>query len=376
MNLGLTLMHVALVGVLQAQGGAAPRSVTIPYRISCPACRIDVTQVATLAPNGLNSTSGGMGNVQRDSRGRYFAVEQQMETILVYDARGMFLRSLGRTGAGPGEFTQHGATRVRVGKGDSVYVVDAIARRLSVFDSSLKFVRQVRIPAPTTGIVVLADGGLVLNTPIRTPDRVGFPFHSVNGAGSITRSFGPRSTYTGQRGGPPPPPPIPLRLAADGRTVWAIRMQPLGFAVSAWTIASGEPAWTAQVTDVPWLPKVAQPQRVSTPSPPRRRTVADMHRAMDSLFKTRSQSSVAAAGLAGIDEAGLLWVNWSIPTAADSTRFRYVVDVVDLRAGTVLASRDVAQPLTLIGGGYAHSSVADADGIRTAIIYRVELRRP
>jgi hypothetical protein len=83
-----------------------------------------------------------------------------------YDASGELLRTVGREGAGPGEFGQlnwiarHGA--------DSVLVLGGRARRLSVFDPGGTFVRSVPVAARGDYWGTFADG-----SPLLGQDRYG-----------------------------------------------------------------------------------------------------------------------------------------------------------------------------------------------------------
>jgi hypothetical protein len=73
-----------------------------------------------------------------DERGFVYVADTKPEVIKVYDDRGRFVRTIGREGAGPGEF-RTGLIAVRAGR---LIVHDPQASRVSVFDTSGTFVRS------------------------------------------------------------------------------------------------------------------------------------------------------------------------------------------------------------------------------------------
>jgi DNA-binding beta-propeller fold protein YncE len=74
-----------------------------------------------------------------DSRGRLYVVDARRHVLVVYElATGRLLRTVGRRGAGPGEFNF--PTAVAVGPNGRVYVTDTMNYRVEVFDADLTFV--------------------------------------------------------------------------------------------------------------------------------------------------------------------------------------------------------------------------------------------
>ncbi len=94
-------------------------------------------------------------DVAWDSKGNsYFSDGYVNSRVGKANARGEWVASWGSLGSGPGQFdTPHG---VAVSPADEVYVADRGNRRIQVFDTDGKFLRQftIDVPVPTTGKIV------------------------------------------------------------------------------------------------------------------------------------------------------------------------------------------------------------------------------
>jgi hypothetical protein len=73
-------------------------------------------------------------SVAEDSEGRFYALNAGDKRVLVFDSAGRFVRSIGKTGRGPGEFTN--PIRLALLGSDGLYVMDAALRRVSRFRRS------------------------------------------------------------------------------------------------------------------------------------------------------------------------------------------------------------------------------------------------
>lgn len=99
------------------------------------------------------------------------------QEIRFFAADGMFLRSVGGSGGGPGEFRR--LSDILIAAGDSVVAWDSRSRRLSVFSLAGTMEREQRLdPVVTSSLELVgrfADGSLLMTTPasLSGADRAG-----------------------------------------------------------------------------------------------------------------------------------------------------------------------------------------------------------
>ncbi len=103
---------------------------------------------ATLLPDGLAIADNGA------------------HSVLVFDLQGRLLSTLGREGSGPGEFRLV-SRAIRCGS-DSLFVLDNALKRMTVYDASLRRVRQFRVPV-SLHRTACSRGGVVAM--LMQPDR-------------------------------------------------------------------------------------------------------------------------------------------------------------------------------------------------------------
>lgn len=87
-----------------------------------------------------------IGGVTRLSDGRVVVANGGTQELRFFDPTGRHLRSTGREGEGPGEFT--GLGRLDRAPGDTLFAYDWNQRRISVFDPAGTFVRSVTLQFP------------------------------------------------------------------------------------------------------------------------------------------------------------------------------------------------------------------------------------
>ena len=73
----------------------------------------------------------GIWDLAVDSRGRIYIAQSRTASVAVYDSVGQFQGELGHRGDGPGEFRF--PSKLAIDAGDSLWVMDLGARRVSVF---------------------------------------------------------------------------------------------------------------------------------------------------------------------------------------------------------------------------------------------------
>jgi hypothetical protein len=159
-------------------------------------------------------------HVELGPENEILAVQPTVPTISVFDASGRFLRDIGRSGAGPGEFRVVG----RIGwTRDTLWAMDPAAGRLHLFDRRLQFARTITpiITDQPTGVMRLLPGplladGSILGIPFNAPGTDSEPLILLTESGSIRRTLGRIST----RGNA-----IPLKIRSgpggEQRSPWA-----------------------------------------------------------------------------------------------------------------------------------------------------------
>ncbi len=81
---------------------------------------------------------GQIGALLSDSKGRIYVLDIMSQEIRVFDSDGSWSHTIGRKGAGPGEF--RGATGMALGQGDTLWVVDPTMDRYSAFTAEGRLV--------------------------------------------------------------------------------------------------------------------------------------------------------------------------------------------------------------------------------------------
>jgi hypothetical protein len=131
-----------------------------------------------------------------DARDNLYVLDRDNQRVIVFDARGRFVRTVGKRGEGPGEFTFPIA--MAVGADGSLLVADLGRASLSYFSPDGEY-RSVPMPADAGRPV---SGLLVRDAP--------------DGALLRTQNIGPGALTTGQ---PPKSPIIRLAPLGDGARV-------------------------------------------------------------------------------------------------------------------------------------------------------------
>ena len=325
--------------------------------------------------------------------GRVFVAERQLTAIRAFDAQGRYLYSIGRRGAGPGEFEWVQGIGLL---GDTLWATDGNQRRVTYFDLSGKVQRTVRLtPLPSRGApteavffpypVVLVSGdtmlgfgassgraiamGQVTARPLltfardgRTRDTLGWA--SLRHEDMILRSE--RSIMYREQ--PFSDAPL-LAFAARARRVYMIerwvseRADSASFRVTAWGAGARQPLWTRSY---PYTPRVLPASQRDSVRDRHHRllrprfSTAEVERA---LFAPRFVTPVAQAVAA---DDGALWIGLS--ASGRTTEFL----VLDARGDVRSRARAPAGTrLAWVSDSLAWGQERDEDGVPTLVRYRI-----
>ncbi|HEU0052773.1 MAG TPA: hypothetical protein VFQ39_06335 [Longimicrobium sp.] len=322
--------------------------------------------MAVLGRQGDAAGLETFATVVRDGRGRYFAGPNDVDgRINVYEASGRFLRTLGRPGAGPGEFQR--ISSLAVSPGDSLFVFDVGNVRLTAFTPELRLARTVTVPGEVHHALPRPDGGVIVQTHLASHDLAGFTVHRLDPAGRFLRSFG--EVRGGYRPGDWTIGLRPLAPGAGG-TLWLA--YGTRYEIEQWSLDGGlrrtlsrEARWFQ-----PWSGTDTRDPRTQRPPP----AISSIHqdaagrlwvslRVADARWRPVPRPSRGEGGLIGPAEADRL--------------FDSLIEVIDPAIGRVVArARNPGAPVSFLGGDLAYRRIAHPDGTLGAEILRVRLVQP
>ncbi len=175
--------------LLHAQIAQAQRSTSVERWTLVPDVRI-----GSLDAPGYTLTEVNDLTVGKD--GTIYVVQEMEGLVRVFEPNGKFLRQIGRQGNGPGEFQRPR----RLGwSGDSLWVVDWAASRVSFFDNTGGYLDSFRFEGPLLDISsrptrpsVLFGDGTVLGVPSTgsRPSVASIPIHRMDRSGETLGVLG------------------------------------------------------------------------------------------------------------------------------------------------------------------------------------------
>ena len=161
----------------------------------CPGGALSLRLVARLGDeSGPGELSYHPQSISIDSRGRFLLLgsNQASEVPKVFGVDGRFLQALGRIGDGPGEFRSPAA--LLVGAGDSIFLLDASSRTMTVWTPNLRLARTTRLdhrlkstPNPA---VYLTEGRIAANVEVPKEDSLGPALQIIDRGGIVVHQFG------------------------------------------------------------------------------------------------------------------------------------------------------------------------------------------
>ncbi|MGQ0765962.1 MAG: 6-bladed beta-propeller [Gemmatimonadota bacterium] len=151
--------------------------------------RVDMVELFRVGSlNGRNDSFGRVMSAAIGPNGRLYVADDRAPGVLVFDSTGRYLRSLARTGQGPGELQQ--PWLVNADAHDSIYVWERSKALIQVYTPQMRFARSIRVPAfwtvnsvdflPSGELVIAAFGGA---------DENGI--HVLRRDGAVVRTFLP-----------------------------------------------------------------------------------------------------------------------------------------------------------------------------------------
>jgi hypothetical protein len=167
-RIGISAIAVVAMGCASDSVETNAAGDTILREVSCRTCSIVVDSIAFLG-HPDDTVSLRLGNVPAaDSRGNFYVPDARGAAVLVFGPDGRLTTTFGRGGQGPGELDR--ASRVLVGKGDTLYV-QAVSW-IYVFSPQHEHLRQFHNPRPVTGAggmfafigTILSDDRLLLSS--------------------------------------------------------------------------------------------------------------------------------------------------------------------------------------------------------------------
>ena len=220
----------------------------VPISSGPPACEVVLEEVLSLGALDDPGTIAFPATITRVESGDFVvATPHNGAEIMVYDDRGRYRESFGRSGEGPGEFREPGLGVLRPLPGGGVLVLDQLGRRITRLSATWEFVSLTSLGGRyVTNTMPLASGeGYVLAGWGRTEDSEhaevtevidpdGNPLETI---AVVPVDDGMRNMFF-----------FPLATDAQGR-LW--RALPTEYAVEAWDPANpgsmlrleGRPDW-------------------------------------------------------------------------------------------------------------------------------------
>jgi hypothetical protein len=122
-----------------------------------------------------------------DREGNTYIVSMGDNKILKFDKNGEFIRKIGRSGQGPGEF--QGPNHV-IPWQDKVYVLDNFSLVFQIFDADGVYKNSFRVPKPGWGMA-LSGKGLICVSPFLNPQEKNIQLINIfSQEGELIKSFG------------------------------------------------------------------------------------------------------------------------------------------------------------------------------------------
>ncbi|HMS02929.1 MAG TPA: hypothetical protein PKE51_08135 [Gemmatimonadaceae bacterium] len=255
----------------QSMAAQEPPRITIGDTPACTSCRIVSTAVMRFsAPGAAEQVDVAPLALAEDRQGRLWMAFEG-EGLRIYDGRGAFLRRIGRSGQGPGEFATPDLLQPL--PNDSMLVVDMMNRRATILDSQGRVARtlvarhQLLFP-----LVRRWPNDVLVSARVSTPKAAGLPLHVASFAGTeVTLS---RSFASGAASMRASDLPNAYALVAGDARGGFVSTSPVRFELTRWS-APGS-ARQVLVRESAWFPNHSS-GRIGTPTEPPSPRISAVH---------------------------------------------------------------------------------------------------
>ena len=363
----MTRIAAVLLGAVFAAATPASGQDQIPERVSCAKCKIEIKRLGKIGGDeGPGSLSGIPHTSVRDSRGNlYLATEQVRDELNVYSPSGKFIKRLGKSGAGPGEFKM--ITALAMSRGDTIHVFDNGNKRIAIIPLRGGESRTVPFAFNPVSVKVLDGGNYLISANIATRDLAGYPLHLFDRNGKHVRSFGTdnplyradSNTYT-------------MRSLALGRSVmWAA--EKTSYSVSRYDLTGKQSEQLARAAD--WF----KPYLRVTPSTPTRGPqpwLSDITVVGDTVW---TAITVADRNFAkALDPRPIKMEGETVYRILDdASMFDTVIEAIDTKSGRVVARTRIDDWfLRWTAPGEYLTYKESEEGFPVVQIWRAQLKRP
>ncbi|MCC7002390.1 MAG: 6-bladed beta-propeller [Gemmatimonadaceae bacterium] len=320
------------------------------------------------------ATFGELLRVGVSSRGTIYVGDWSNASVIIFSARGAALDTIGRRGRGPGEFTAvHDLT---VGRGDSLYVFDANAMRLSVFGGADDTHRLAYSVMPETGEFGRPFRVLIPND-ARAPHLFVFrnaatgtiSVHSVLAGGSVESRPVLQGAAAQSR--------VDYRTSGGGAEI--VRTSPLfgrGPVVGITKRNEVYYGWTEKV-DLTFFSLTGKQESIfraeSREIPVTSREVGHALREASearrrALAQAEHPKTMPAFHTAIVDDESRIWTG---RYTSDPDRHEWWVTLDYGRGETAILSLPSNIDLQVVRNGYAYAASVDGDGAPTVVRFRV-----
>ena len=183
---------VCIAAILLSSSGARAQLSRVGDEISCSECSIELRDIAVLGRFEDPTSPKSISEVARTPDGHFFVIPTYMPGVVAeYDGSGGFIRTLGRPGQGPGEFTTFFGPRIISGADGALHVFNqARHTRLDPANPGNAQLHTLEIP-PLAGAAILSGGRFIVSRGLRNPLLGSYPLHLFDANGDHIRSFGP-----------------------------------------------------------------------------------------------------------------------------------------------------------------------------------------